>query len=79
MSNHFHILVNVPPRPFTRVEDEEFFARLGLVYSSDVVEPLRKVVGSIRENPDGVNQDEQLERLVDELKAPYLRRMWDLS
>ena len=44
MSNHFHMLVYVPPRPEERMGDEEFFERLGIVFSGDGIDSLRWVI-----------------------------------
>jgi putative transposase len=79
MTNHFHILLYVPPRPTERMSDEEFFERMGLVYSTDLIDNLRKVIEGIRHDPGELNAAEDLELLVDKVKEPYLRRMWNLS
>ena len=33
MSNHFHVLLEVPPMPVGGIPDEELFRRLGAIYS----------------------------------------------
>ena len=52
MSNHFHVLLEVPPMPEGGISDEELFQRLGAFYSEAEVEEIRKAManaGSVRE------------------------------
>ena len=67
LSNHFHILLEVPKRPVNRLTEEELFQRLGAVYSPNRVTELRrqwtKLPGKKRPK----------------WEEPYLMRMWDLS
>ncbi len=48
MSNHFHLLLEVPPMPEGGIPDEEFFTRLRAFYSeaqvADVAKEMREVV-----------------------------------
>ena len=61
MSNHIHILVEVPPKQDAEAlldaPDEEFFKRLGPIYSVDFVEQMRMLVEKTRE--DGIEGDKQ--------------------
>lgn len=75
MSNHFHILVKVPPRPDQVMSDEEFLERLALIYSKFQVADVRHQIETIR----GSDSEGDVEPLVDALKTKYTRRMWDLS
>lgn len=34
MSNHFYILLKVPPVPDSLMSDEDFYAKLNVIYSS---------------------------------------------
>ena len=81
MSNHFHLLVRVPPRPVVIMNDDEFFKRLQLVYSDDVTAPMKKIIVELREEAKGLDADgqEDIEKIVANMKEPYLNRMWDLS
>ncbi|MBC8127591.1 MAG: transposase [Gloeobacteraceae cyanobacterium ES-bin-144] len=42
MSNHFHILLEVPPMPVDGISDEELFERLGVFYSEAQVAEIAK-------------------------------------
>jgi putative transposase len=42
MSNHFHLLLEVPPMPEGGISDEEFLARLGVFYSEAQVAEIAK-------------------------------------
>jgi REP element-mobilizing transposase RayT len=44
MSNHFHILVEVPPRMDESLSDEDLMERLRLIYSDDYVGMVEKQV-----------------------------------
>jgi REP element-mobilizing transposase RayT len=72
MSNHFHLLVEVPPRPAEGLSDREFFQRLGLLYSEDQVEEVREMVRKAATLRNAA-------AAVAEVKEKYLYRMWDLS
>ena len=71
MSNHFHILLEVPQRPEEGLAEKEFFRRLRLLYSELYVEEVEKL---IRQRKRMKDQDG-----VDAIKERYLYRMWDLS
>jgi REP element-mobilizing transposase RayT len=66
MSNHFHLLVEVPPRPEGGLEEEEF-----LIYSERKLDELRGQLAQRRAVGD--------EEGIAELKERYQRRMWDLG
>ena len=72
MSNHFHLTVEVPPRPEEVMGDEEFLRRLGVIYSDLHVAAVRQQLALRREAGD----DEGAERFKEE---KYFYRMWDLS
>lgn len=71
MSNHFHLLVEVPLRPAEGLADREFFARLGVLYSEMQVAEVRRQLREFGKAGDAEG--------VAALKEQYLRRMWDLS
>lgn len=71
MSNHFHLLVEVPQRPAEGLCDGEFFARLSLLYSELYVDEVREQIRLRKKAKDWEG--------VDEVKEKYLYRMWDLS
>jgi REP element-mobilizing transposase RayT len=48
MSNHFHILLEVPPMPKTGLGDEELFKRLAAIYSEAVVAVVAKELAEAR-------------------------------
>jgi REP element-mobilizing transposase RayT len=72
MGNHFHVLVEVPPRPAETMGDAELLKRLGLIYSDLKVAEVRRQLQMRREAGD----DAGAEALKEE---KYLYRMWDLS
>jgi len=74
MSNHFHILVEIPPSMEESLSDEALVQRLRLIYTDDLVsrvsESLRKLASS-----DTVKGREAYAAL----REQYTRRMWDLG
>ena len=72
MSNHFHLFVEVPPRPEATMSDEELLRHLGMLYSDLQVAEVRHQLAIRRKAGD----DEGAERFKQE---KYLYRMWDLS
>jgi REP element-mobilizing transposase RayT len=71
MSNHFHVLVEVPLRPAEGLADREFFRRLALLYSEAEVEDVR---GLLRERKKAGDVEG-----AEAIREKYLCRMWDLS
>ena len=69
LSNHFHILVQVPPRK--ELSDEALLRRLGFLYSRSYVMEVKKQLEAHR---SGGRED-----LAEELRQRYLYRMYDLS
>ena len=67
LSNHFHLLIEVPRRPEVLPSDEELLGKLRVLYGPQTVQAVR----------------EQLEKLpaaeAAALRERYFRRMWDLS
>ena len=94
MSNHFHLLVEVPPKKDAELlfdaPDEVFLNRLSFVYSEDFVTQLGERIEKSREdaaeadaqgltNDEGVSAGELSEIYIRSIKAPFIRRMCDLS
>ncbi|MBK1828790.1 transposase [Haloferula rosea] len=71
MSNHFHLLLEVPPMPAEGLSDEVFLRRLGALYSKARVDA---VAGSLRAARK-VGDQAEVERIV----GQYAYRMHDLS
>ena len=71
MSNHFHILLEVPARPAERMTDEQLLQHLGRLYSGAQVKQIRWELEHYRE----LGAEEAAEALRDR----FLRRMYDLS
>ena len=71
MSNHFHILLEVPQRPEEGLSEKEFFRRLRLLYSELYVEEVAKLIRQRKRMKD--------EDGVEAIKERYLYRMWNLS
>jgi len=72
MGNHFHILLEVPPRPADGMGDEELLARLGLIYSELKVAEVRGQIRMRREAGDEAGAEAFKQE-------KFLYRMWDLS
>lgn len=71
MSNHFHLLLEVPQRPGEGLDDGEFLRRLGFLYSPERVADVGRLLAGRR----AAGADEAAEGI----KESYLYRMWDLS
>jgi len=71
MSNHFHLLLEVPPMPAEGVGDEELLERLRAIY------PPAAVAAVVKELQDA--HKAQNHRYIEEIRARYLYRMHDLS
>ncbi len=69
LSNHFHILVQVPPR--RDLDDEALLRRLGFLYDRGFVLEVKKQLEAYRA--------EGREDLAERLRQKYLYRMYDLS
>ena len=75
MSNHVHIMVYVPPRRDDEITDGQFLEQLGHLYSEAQVSDVAERLVSARSNPD----EDKRRVLVEQIRAPYLRRMWNFS
>jgi len=71
MSNHFHILLEVPPMPENGISDEELLKRLGAIYTEAFVATVAKELKDARKTEN--------QRLVEEIHARFTYRMHDLS
>jgi REP element-mobilizing transposase RayT len=71
MSNHFHILLEVPPMPQGGLTDEELLKRLRAIYSDAVVGLVEKELREAREKG--------LTAYAEQIHARYTYRMHDLS
>jgi REP element-mobilizing transposase RayT len=71
MSNHFHILLEVPPMSQGGLTDEELLKRLRAIYSDGVVDQVAKELNDAREKG--------LTTYVEQIHQRYTYRMHDLS
>ena len=71
MSNHFHILLEVPPMPTGGLTDEVLLKRLRAIYSEAVVTLVGKELADAREK--------NLDAVATAIHARYRYRMHDLS
>ena len=74
MSNHFHILVEVPPKCDRDLDDAALIARLELLYSKDHV-------AMVSENLSLLSKATHVEgrKAYLDLRETYTKRMWDLG
>jgi putative transposase len=94
MSNHFHILVEIPPKQdaeaFLDAPDSEFLKRLSAIHSDDFIAELEVRFQKARQdgklgdeqgltNDEGIRAGELAERYILSIKRCYTRRMFDLS
>jgi len=71
MSNHFHILVEVPERPAADPSDEELLDRMKVLYAGHRMREIRWQLEEYRRQENHA--------AAEELRRRFLRRMWDLS
>jgi len=71
MSNHFHILLEVPAMPEGDISDEELLKRLGAIYTEAFVATVAKELKEARKT--------EYQRLVDEIHTRFTYRIHDLS
>jgi REP element-mobilizing transposase RayT len=74
MSNHFHILLEVPPLPKGALSDAELLKRLDVLYAGNFVKSVADELASAREDGEGGNLE-----LVAEIHERFTPRMHDLS
>ena len=71
MSNHFHVLVEVPARPVQDPDDEALLKHLTMLYSGRQTAEIRWQLEQFRSQGD--------HRAAEVLRQKFLSRMWDLS
>jgi putative transposase len=78
MCNHFHILLEVPPRPKVALTDEQLLKRLGALYSKAFVATVAKELAGAREwFAQGMVKDG--DAYVEPIHERFTYRMHDLS
>jgi REP element-mobilizing transposase RayT len=78
MSNHFHVLLEVPPRPKAGLTDEELLKRLGGLYGKAFVAGVAKELAEARRVvAEGLARDG--EAYVQRIHERFTYRMHDLS
>ena len=70
LSNHFHVLLEVPPRPAVALTDDEILERCRCLYSAEQMVAVEWEFAEARRMGGQV---------LLRLRARFLRRMWDLS
>jgi REP element-mobilizing transposase RayT len=70
MSNHFHLLVNVPVRP-EHLPEDEVWRRMGFIYSESRMNQFRRDIARL----EAQNNKSDIEEFYDSFR----RRMYDLS
>ncbi len=76
MSNHFHILLEVPPMPKAGLSDAELLKRLGVLYAENFVKSVADELAAAREEGDGEGEKADT---VAEIHGRFTPRMHDLS
>lgn len=84
MSNHFHLLLEITPVPVGGVSDELLLTRLKALYGERHVNGVRLELAAAREEERQIvlgDSEEEREPVLrsDEIRAPYLKRMHNLS
>lgn len=80
MSNHFHILVEVPPKTkgeAVAMSDEVFLSKMKVMYSSVYYRDIEQMLLRFRDG--GMSGEAGSDVAAEELKAKYTCRMYDLS
>ncbi|MFT5854910.1 MAG: putative transposase [Verrucomicrobiales bacterium] len=70
LSNHFHVLLEVPPRPVVELTDDEILDRCRSLYSPDAMVAVEWEFAEAQRLGAGA---------LEKLRARFLRRMFDLS
>ena len=70
LSNHFHLLLAVPPKPAEPLSDDEILTRCRKLYSSKAMLAVEWEFEDARRNGSAA---------IEVVRAKYLKRMWDLS
>ncbi|MCP3918681.1 MAG: transposase, partial [bacterium] len=70
LSNHFHVLLEVPPRPEIEPSDDEILERCRALYSSRAMLAVEWEFAEAQRMGGAV---------LGRLRARFLKRMWDLS
>lgn len=80
MSNHFHILLEVPPFPKAGISDAELLRRLAVFYDAKFVKSVEDelVAARLEDRREGVIRGGSSER-VTEIHGRFTKRMYDLS
>lgn len=74
MTNHFHLLLEVPPKMEQELSDEALIDRLSLLYSKDYVAQVAMMLREL-----GESETSNGRKAHAELRAKFTRRMWDLG
>ena len=75
MSNHFHLLVEVPPRANGGLNDGELLDRLRLIMPSSEVDVMAKALTLA----SSAVASEEGRKVYEQMRERYFSRMWDLG
>ena len=64
MSNHFHILVRIPPKPKQMLDDEAFLDAIGGLFSDVVVKEARSYIAKARD----IGGDEKTQKDLEDIE-----------
>ena len=79
MSNHIHILLEVPPMPKEGISDAELLKRLSVLYREEFVNDVAVQLGEAREGEDIEDIGDRDIAKVDEIKGRFTYRMHNLG
>ena len=76
MSNHFHLMVEIPPMPEDGISDENLLNRLAAIYDEATVDAVEIELQNARH---AIAEGRANERRAEEIRERYTYRMHDLS
>jgi len=79
MSNHFHVMVEVPARPEGGISDDDILERVAHLQAPVAVEALRERFESYRNAEAAGELTDVGRKAYEELREKYMSRMWDLG
>jgi len=79
MSNHIHLLLEVPPRPEGEMSEDELLRRMGHLYSDDQMAEVRVFLEEAKSRKYKGEVTQKGLQAIRDFKERYTKRMFDLS